>query len=164
MCLELLYENSPNRGIVEFSYLAINDKMIINKSYESPNEDDPEYVETHGGNFNSHILVKFNAKDDTIMTALLNFEDIDLDDFEKNWDSSLTKALTDLSNNGFDEELVDNITTMFCDAIQNAGFGGTYIGELIESANQITDNIYIRTVDFQMHVPSNDDLHPGFDT
>ena len=164
MCLELLYENSPNRGIIDFAYLAIDDKMIVNKSYNSPNEYDNDHIETHGGYYNSHIQVKFGVGDTTIMTALLNFEDINLDDFEKSWDLSLTKALTDLSNDDLSEELFDNVLTMFNDACYNAGFYGTYIGELIDSALNNTESFYCRTVDFQMHEPSNEDLHPGFDT
>lgn len=164
MCLELIYENSTNRGMVDFAYLAVNDKMIINKSYNSPTEFDNAYIETHSGYYNSHILVKFNADDNTIMTALLNFEDINLDDFEKSWNLSLTKALTDLSNDSLMEELFDNVITMFDDACYNAGFYKTYIGELINLALNTTDSFYCRAVDFQMHVPSNDDLHPGFDT
>ena len=164
MCLELLYENFENRGMVDFSYLAINDKMIVDKSYYSPNEDDSDYIETHGGYYNSHIQVKFYADDTTVMTALLNFEDVDLEDFELMWDKSLTKALTDLSHANLYDELLDNVMAMFNDACYNAGFYGTYIGELIDSVSEISDNFYCRTVDFQMHVPSKEDLHPGFDT
>jgi len=170
MCLELSYENSANRGMVEFAYLAVNDKMLINKSYRSPTEDDAEYIETHGGPYNSHIQVKFFSDGDTVatITALLNFEDIDLgedeEEFLKSWDLSFNKVLTDLSNAGCMEELFDNIATMFNDAYHNAGFCGTYIGELIDAALNSTDIYNCRTTDFQMHVPSNDDLHPGYDT
>ncbi len=164
------YENSANRGMVEFAYLAVNDKMLINKSYRSPTEDDAEYIETHGGPYNSHIQVKFFSAGNTTatMTALLNFEDIDLgedeEEFLKSWELSFNKILTDLSNAGCHEELCDNIMAMFNDAYHNAGFCGTYIGELIDSVLNSTDTYNCRTTDFQMHEPSKDDLHPGFDT
>ena len=159
MCLELMYENSTSRGLVDFSYLAIDDKMIVDKSHISPKDYDSEYVETHGGFFNAYLLFKLDDSDNkTILTALLNYDDL------VEWEGSLQQILTNLSNDGLIEALNENIMTMFIDAMHNAGFCGTYVGDLIESALMKGHCWFCRTTDFQMHEASSDDLHPGFDT
>ena len=38
MCLDLVYRNSRTEFLVDFSYLAIQDKMLINKVHEDENE------------------------------------------------------------------------------------------------------------------------------
>lgn len=153
MCLELIYQNSTHVGVVDFSYLAIGDKIIVNKT----NYEDDE--NPHGGFFNSHLWVQWNDKDSNItITALMNYDD------HKEWDDSLQKQLVDLQNNGGSKEVVDNIVDMICDALFNSGFYGTYVGELFDKALSESETIYFRTVDFLMHEPTNEDKHPGYDT
>jgi hypothetical protein len=165
MCLELIYENSANRGMIDFSYLAIDDKMIINKSYTKQNDNGNDYIETHSGIFNSHLLFKMDDENSkTVLTALLNYEDVEFGDDFENWNNTLAGQLTYLINNDLNQELLDNVFEMFFDAFHNAGFCNTYISNLIEDVMKKTKMYYCRTVDFQMHEPSNEDLHPGFDT
>jgi hypothetical protein len=145
--------------MVEFSYLAVGDKILVNRSTLELDEDGTEWTNTHGGPYKQHILIKWDdAEDKTVLTALLNYQDID------EWDGSLCWALTYLSNHDLGDELITNVIDMYIDALHNSGFCGTYIGDLLEEANQKSERFYIRTVDFQMHEPSLEDIHPGFDT
>lgn len=158
MCLELTYENSPGAGLVEFAYLAVGDKIIINKSYLET-DDGEEFVNTHGGQYESHLWTQWNDIDNKIvLTALLNYHDSD------EYEGSLNEALVQLDNHGLSDELMSNITSMYIDAFHNAGFRGTYVGELLEEANQKANMIYWRTVDFQMHEPCKENIHPSYDT
>jgi hypothetical protein len=153
MCLELIYQNSQHAGVVDFSYLAINEKIIVNKTNYG-DEENP-----HGGFFNSHLWVQWNNENSNIViTALLNYDD------NNEWDNSLQKQLVDLQNNDCSKEVVDNIIDMVCDALHNSGFLGTYVGDLFDEAQTNCEMIYFRTVDFLMHEPSNEDKHPGYDT
>lgn len=159
MCLELTYANSEFNGMVEFAYLAVGDKIIVDHSTLERHEDGEEWINTHGGPFNNHLLVKWDdAENNTVLTALLNYQDIDT------WDRSLCWALTYLSNHDLGDELIANVIDMYVDALHNAGFCGTYIGDLLEEANQKASMIYVRTVDFQMHEPTAENIHPSFDT
>lgn len=159
MCLELTYANSPADGLVEFAYLAVGDKIIINKSQIETDDDGERYVETHGGQYESHLWMQWNDNDgNIILTALLNYHDSD------EYEGSLNESLVYLDNHGLGDELMSNITDMYIDAFHNAGFCGTYVGELLQDANQKTNMIYWRTVDFQMHEPSKENIHPSYDT
>jgi hypothetical protein len=53
---------------------------------------------------------------------------------------------------------------MIIDATVVCGFTDTYIGDLIVEAYEECSLINIRTVDFGMHLPSYNDLHPFYDT
>jgi hypothetical protein len=158
MCLELTYTNSEYSGLVFFSYLAVGDKIIINHS-RLDEEDGEEFVQTHAGPFETHLWIQWCAEDNKpIMTALLSYKDEDC------WEGSLCHSLTTLHNNQYYDELISNIVEMYCDAVNNAGFSGTHIGDMLEIANQGTSTIHWRTVDFQMHEPTPDNVHPYYDT
>lgn len=60
MCLELLYENSESKFQVDFSYLAINDKIIVNKML-LVDESEEDY-----GFYNNKIFIRLESKDDII--------------------------------------------------------------------------------------------------
>lgn len=159
MCVELEYVNSDSCGLVEFAYLAVDDKIIINKSFIDTDEDGEEYVETHGGTLHSYLWMQWNdSENNIVLTALLNY------DLNDKYEGSLNEALVHMDNHGLKDELCSNITDMYIDALHNAGFCGTYVGKLLEEANQKSSMIYWRTVDFQMHEPEEGNCHPGYDT
>ncbi len=159
MCLELTYRNSPSECLVDFSYLAVKDKMLVNKVFE-----DEESLNgiCYGGEYieEGYLWVRFENKDkEPVCTALINYAD------SEEWEGSLQQALTNISN---DEELqvqtINNIMEMFDDAIESCGFEGTYIGEIINEAVPEMHTIFYKVVDFGMHLPSYDNLHPYYDT
>ena len=156
---QFIYEDSPAKGLVEFSYLAIDDKIIVDKSKIVEDEDGYKYLETHGGQYESHLWSQWNDKDDKIIvTMLLNYHD------SSTWSDSLNEQLVQLENRGLYDALQDNIVDMYLDAFRNAGFTGTYISQLLVNANNATETVYWRTVDFQMHEADKDNIHPGYDT
>ena len=53
---------------------------------------------------------------------------------------------------------------MLYDTLLVSGFTDTYIGKLIDEALNETQRYYIRTVDFGMHLPSELEIHPFYDT
>ncbi len=55
MCLDLVYRNSRTEYLVDFSYLAINDKMLINKVFEDENGMNGV---NYGGLFDSYLWLK----------------------------------------------------------------------------------------------------------
>jgi hypothetical protein len=160
MCLDLTYVNSESYGLVEFAYLAVGDDTIINKSVVEKDPDTGEpYIESHGGRYDTHLWLQWcDAEDREVLTALLSYHDID------GWEGSLCQALTFLHNNDLKDDLVSNIRDMFSDAVHDSGFCSTLIEDLINSALSNAETISWRTVDFQMHEPSPDDLHPHYDT
>lgn len=159
MCLELTYRNSPSNCLVDFSYLAVKDKMLVNKVFE---DEDIMNGINYGGQYpeEGYLWIRFENKEgEPVCTALINYAD------SEKWEGSLQQALTNISN---EEELqvqaIDNIMEMFDDAIDFSGFTGTYIGEIINEAVPEINTIFYRVVDFGMHLPSYDDLHPYYDT
>ena len=158
MCLELNYRNSSSNCLVDFSYLAVKDKMIVNKVFE---DDDIMNGINYGGYYpEGYLWIRFENKDkEPVLTALINYA------YSEEWEGSLQQALTNISNEEeLQEETIDNIVEMFRDAIDFSGFSGTYIGELIDEAVPEIETIFYRVVDFGMHLPSYDDLHPYYDT
>jgi hypothetical protein len=158
MCLELTYTNSKYSGLVFFSYLAVDDKIIINHS-TLEERDGEEFVQTHAGPFDSHVWIQWCASDDKpIMTALLSYKDEDM------WEGSLCHALTTLHNHQHHKELASNLNEMLYTAVNNGGFFDTYIGDMLANASQNTVTVRSRTVDFQMLEPTLEDVHPQYDT
>lgn len=159
MCLEMIYRNSPSEYMVDYAYLAVKDKMIVNKVFEDENSINGIY---YGGHFpdEGYVWVRIEDKNsEPLLTALINYSDIE------EYEGSLCQQLTSLSNEELFDELTDNIVEMIIDADIISGFSRTYIGKLIEEAfNEDGSCIFIRTVDFGMHLPSYDDLHPFYDT
>ena len=82
MCLDLLYRNSSSEYMVDFSYLAVKDKILVNKVYES--EDEIKY----SGNFENYLWMRLeNSKGEPVLTTLINYDDIECDfkDKESFW-------------------------------------------------------------------------------
>lgn len=160
MCLDLLYRNSSSEYMVDFSYLAVKDKILVNKVYES--EDEIKY----SGNFENYLWMRLeNSKGEPVLTTLINYDDIECDfkDKESFW-KTLQGQLTHLSNEEYGDELVYNCAEMLYDTLLVSGFTDTYIGKLIDEALDETQRYYIRTVDFEMHLPSELEIHPFYDT
>lgn len=160
MCLDLLYRNSSSEYMVDFSYLAVKDKILVNKVYES--EDEIKY----SGNFENYLWMRLeNSKGEPVLTTLINYDDIECDfkDKESFW-KTLQRQLTHLSNEEYGDELVYNCAEMLYDTLLVSGFTDTYIGKLIDEALNETQRYYIRTVDFGMHLPSELEIHPFYDT
>lgn len=160
MCLDLLYRNSSSEYMVDFSYLAVKDKILVNKVYES--EDEIKY----SGNFENYLWMRLeNSKGEPVLTTLINYDDIECDfkDKESFW-KTLQGQLTHLSNEEYGDELVYNCAEMLYDTRLVSGFTDTYIGKLIDEALDETQRYYIRTVDFEMHLPSELEIHPFYDT
>jgi hypothetical protein len=160
MCLDLLYRNSSSEYMVDFSYLAVKDKILVNKVYES--EDEIKY----SGNFENYLWMRLeNSKGEPVLTTLINYDDIECDfkDKETFW-KTLQGQLTHLSNEEYGDELVYNCAEMLYDTLLVSGFTDTYIGKLIDEALNETQRYYIRTVDFGMHLPSELEIHPFYDT
>lgn len=160
MCTELTYRNSPSEFQVDFSYLAVRDKMIINKVYE---DDEEMNGINYGGLYENYLWFKLEDTDgDTILTVLINYNDLPYSE-ETFW-GSLQGELTTLYNEELYSDLYSNILDMFLDAVYITGFSGTYIGELIDEALSTPGRFYCRTVDFGMHLPEADNIHPEYDT
>ena len=152
------YKDSDSEYMVDYSYLAIKDKMIVNKVFE-----DKMSINgiNYGGNFidEGYIWLRLeDKKGEPLLTALINYSDT------LEYEGSLCEALTELCNNDLGDELIQNTIDMIIDATVVCGFTDTYIGDLIVEAYEECSNISIRTVDFGMHLPSYDDLHPFYDT
>lgn len=163
MCMNLLYKNSPNNGEVDIAYLAINDKMLINKTYMNDC-----YLENYSF-FNNEILVwGKNKVGATIFTLLLTFNDVEFDweDENSEWRiETLQGQLTTLSNENMMDELFDNLFDMISDAIHINGITeNTYLHKLFMQAFNNVNLFYQRTVDFNMHEPTQDNIHPMYDT
>lgn len=152
MSTESKYKNSESDCLVDIAYLAVNDKVLVNKTYT--NEDNELENVSH---FDTQLWVSFHGKEDSKMTVLLTYDDTE------EYDSSLQKALTDLSNEDLSEELVQNVFEMLLDALAVSGFNGTYISDLIDDFILYSETVYIRTIDFSMHSPE-DNIHPMCDT
>lgn len=160
MCLDLLYRNSSSEYMVDFSYLAVKDKILVNKVYES--EDEIKY----SGNFENYLWMRLeNSKGEPVLTTLINYDDIECDfkDKESFW-KTLQGQLTYLSNEEYGDELVYNCAEMLYDTLLVSGFTDTYISKLIDEALNETQRYYIRTVDFGMYLPSELEIHPFYDT
>jgi len=151
MCMELKYRNSKNEFMVDFAYLAIDENMIINKILDDNTSDDFTLYDNQ---------LWFQIKGDfNTLTALISYED------EENYDISLRKDLVDMSNQGFIAEVIDNIIDMFVDALIITGLKDGLINKLISEIFNNENNHYTyRTIDFTMHLPSEDYIHPGYDT
>lgn len=148
MCLELLYENSESKFQVDFSYLAINDKIIVNKML-LVDESEEDY-----GFYNNKIFIRLESKDD-IITMLINYDDED---------DELLKSLLYLQNNDLYDELFSNIIDIITDTMINYGFTESYIGNEIFSIIEKPLDVIVRLVDFQMNLPTENDIHPLYDT
>lgn len=148
MCLELLYENSESKFQVDFSYLAINDKIIVNKML-LVDESEEDY-----GFYNNKIFIRLESKDD-IITMLINYDDED---------DELLKSLLYLQNNDLYDELFSNIIDIITDTMVNYGFTESYIGNEIFSIIEKPLDVIVRLVDFQMNLPTENDIHPLYDT
>ena len=163
MCLDLTYRNSRSEFLVDFSYLAIRDKMIVNKVHEDENIVNGI---NYGGFFENYLWMRLeNSKGEPVLTTLINYDDIECDfkDKESFW-KTLQGQLTHLSNEEYGDELVYNCAEMLYDTLLVSGFTDTYIGKLIDEALNETQRYYIRTVDFEMHLPSELEIHPFYDT
>jgi allophanate hydrolase subunit 1 len=155
--MELIYDNSQSKGMVDIAYLAIDDKMLVNKMYL---DSDGVYTKTYS-HYDNELWLRFESKDkesNTMMTLLLTYDDTD------EWDTSLMKELTNLHNEELFEELYDNEYTMIFDAIFACGFNDTYIGDMIEKSIQENAIVFSRECDFMMWLPSKNELHPLYDT
>ena len=163
MCLDLVYRNSRTEFLVDFSYLAIQDKMLINKVHEDENEMNGI---NYGGLFDSYLWLKMeDLEGNTILTALINYYNCDdLPYSEETFKESLQGELTALWNEELWSDLYSNILDMFVDSVQVSGFWGTYIGELIDNTLSTPGRYYCQVTDFGMHLPSEDYIHPEFDT
>ena len=53
---------------------------------------------------------------------------------------------------------------MCLDSTYTTGFNGTYIGELIDETLSSPGKFYCQVVDFGIHLPDADYIHPEFDT
>lgn len=157
MCLELTYRNSPSEYMVDYAYLAVKDKMLVNKVFE---DDTVINGINYGGDFldEGYVWIRLEKGGEPLLTALINYSD------SSEWEGSLQQSLTFLYNDDLYGELVNNVIDMMSDANIVSGFSGTYIGELITDAFNESEQIFIQTVDFGMHLPSYDDLHPFYDT
>lgn len=158
MSSNLTYKDSDSEYMVDYSYLAIKDKMIVNKVFE-----DKMSINgiNYGGNFidEGYIWIRLeDKKGEPLLTALINYSDT------LEYEGSLCEALTELHNNDLGDELIQNTNDMIIDATVVCGFADTYIGDLIAEAYEECSLINIRTVDFGMHLPSYNDLHPFYDT
>lgn len=160
MCLDLTYRNSKSEFLVDFSYLAIRDKMIVNKVHEDENEINGI---NYGGLFENYLWLKLeDTTGEKILTALINYDDIPYSN-DTFW-NSLQGQLTTLWNEELWDELYSNVLDMFLDSIYTTGFAGTYIGELIDAALSTPGKFYCQVTDFGMHLPDTDYIHPEFDT
>ncbi len=160
MCLDLTYRNSRSEFLVDFSYLAIRDKMIVNKVREDANIVNGI---NYGGFFDNYLWMKLeDASGRTILTALINYDDLPYS--EETWKSSLQGQLTALWNEEMWSDLYSNVLDMFMDSTYTTGFNGTYIGELIDETLSSPGRFYCQVVDFGMHLPSELEIHPEFDT
>lgn len=148
MCLELLYENSESKYQVDFSYLAINDKIIVNKMLIVDDSED-DY-----GFYNNKIFIRLESEED-IMTMLINYDDED---------NELLESLLYLQNNDLFDELFSNVIDIVTDTMINYGFTESYIGNEIFSIIEKPLDVIVRLVDFQMNIPEEDNIHPLFDT
>lgn len=156
MTLDRTYQNSGNRGMVELCYLAIGTDMLVNKSIILEND-----IETHGGQYDYHIWMQFvdSADGQVMLTALIGFYD------EEEWDESLLKSLVDMQIKGMIAEVSNNLMNMFGDALDEAGFVGTRINDdILRIFEECNVNLHFQLGDFQMHVPTKDNPHPGYDT
>lgn len=165
MCLDLIYRNSKSEFLVDFSYLAIQDKMIVNKVYEDEDETSPNTMNgiNYGGIYENYLWLKLeDTNGDTILTTLINYDDLPYN--EETFGGSLQGQLTALWNEELWRDLYSNVLDMFLDSIYTAGFAGTYIGELIDVSLSAPGKFYCQVVDFGMHLPSEDYIHPEFDT
>ena len=160
MCLDLTYRNSRSEFLVDFSYLAIGDKMIVNKVREDENIVNGI---NYGGFFDNYLWLKLeDTSGRTILTALINYDDLPYS--EETWKSSLQGQLTALWNEEMWSDLYSNVLDMFIDSTYTTGFNGTYIGELIDETLSSPGRFYCQVVDFGMHLPDADYIHPEFDT
>lgn len=162
MCLDLVYRNSRSEYLVDFSYLAIKDKMLINKVFEDENEINGV---NYGGIFDTYLWLKLeDLEGETILTALINYNDCgDVPYSEQTFKSSLQSELTALWNEELWSDLYSNVLDMFVDCVHLSGFWGTYIGSLIDEAVSSPGKYYCQVTDFGMHLPSEDYIHPEFD-
>lgn len=145
MCAELTYRNSGSEFLVDFSYLAIDDKMIVNKTYNI--EDDLK----EGGMFDTYLWIRLEDQDNNpIITALINYQD----------DGNLQNTLCLLEG----DELISNVMDMFEDSIASSGFYQTYIGELLNEALEEVSIFRCRPADFKITEPSEFDMHPFYDS
>lgn len=152
MSTESKYKNSESDLLVDIVYLAVNDKVLVNKIYTSEDDELENF-----SYFDIQLWVSFHGEKDSKMTVLLTYSDTE------EYEASLQKALTDLSNEDLGEELVQNVFEMFSDALTIHGFNGTYISDLIDDFMEKHETVYIRTIDFSMHSPE-DCIHPMYDT
>lgn len=145
MYAELTYRNSGSEFLVDFSYLAIDDKMIVNKTYNI--EDDLK----EGGMFDTYLWIRLEDQDNNpIITALINYQD----------DGNLQNTLCLLEG----DELISNVMDMFEDSIASSGFYQTYIGELLNEALEEVSIFRCRPADFKITEPSEFDMHPFYDS
>lgn len=153
MCIELTYMNSPSFGYTEFTYLAVGDKVIVDKSIES--EDQYNYDYSYEGT----ALLKFSKDGQTVLTALMTYPDY------QDYENSVCKQLVDLQNEDMNDEVLDNLMDMFHDAAYQSGFiGKSFVWELIEKSLVDMNQVSWRLVDFETHRPENDNIHPDYDT
>jgi hypothetical protein len=152
--MKSMYRNSPSEYEVDIAYLAIDDKIFVNKTFE--NEDG--LIDNYAS-YDNEIWIQVKKENTPRLTMLLKY--YDNDDYE----NSLLNDFVDMYNNGFEEEVFSNIIDMFIDALHVAGFSNTYIGELVNNVMEDENiTIYYRFVDFSMHLPTKDNIHPSYDT
>lgn len=162
MCLDLLYRNSKSEFLVDFSYLAIRDKMIVNKVHEDDGENSMNGV-NYGGLFENYLWLKLeDTEGETILTALINYADLPYS--KETFPDSLQGNLTALWNEEMWDDLYSNVLDMFLDSTYTTGFNGTYIGDLIDETLSTPGKFYCQVTDFGMHLPDADYIHPEFDT
>jgi len=152
MCTDLTYRNSSSEYMVDIAYLAINKDVIINKTTN-------EYG--YAGNycyFDSEIMFQLYKDNEPTLTLLLTYKD------EDDWEDALLTSLIEMNNNGVENELIDNILDMLADSMTINGFNNTIIGNLVAGAFDDFDSIHTKIVDFNMHFPTEDNIHPNYDT
>ena len=163
MCLDLLYRNSESEFQVDFSYLAVKDKILVNKVFETESEINGI---NYGGYFDNYLWMRLeDSNGEPLITTLINYYDMECDweDPTSFW-KTLQGQLTQLSNDVDGDDLIYNCMEMFWDATIISGFHETYIGNLINESMEEVASFYIRTVDFGMHLPSELEIHPFYDT
>lgn len=165
MCMELIYENSPSKDTVKFDYLAVGENILINE---------------YDGECGKQVWARFEQEDEPVMTALISFEDVDVDKIElgedlakhfSDWSSkwkwfTLQGQLTNLYNNEMFEELYYNFRDMIEDSLAVCDLNEDLKSVVNEVVNE---DCYVKmtTVDFCMHKPDDFgelEIHPGYDT
>lgn len=156
------FEKSKAKGTANFVYLALGDEIIINNG--KPNEWGLYHAKDD--NLNELWIRGDDEDNNKVLTMLISYEDEECkydDDYEKyhqHFLKTLQGQICNLGNLGKNEERWEIIFDIMNDALvklDNKTFKKVY---------KSLDNLkfYSREVDFGMHEPNAEYVHPGFDT